>query len=760
MQKNKHSTFLLILKKKLLKYKKINIINLLKCFYIYKIVTMKQKKAFSFVELIIVVSIVILLAVIVVSISNNISLKAQNSKVKSDLQSLNNALSSYLNSEKVLPFPKWNLNFFDKDWNYIHEDFNWGKITNNKTYWVYGKITEKSLPKSFFDGDILDPRTNEYYSYWITKDRKNFEIAWIIEKKDFVFEAVVLWNYKAEKWIYSLIREYNWAHFVEDKKSYLPYNPYEKILVVTDQDWNIYRENDEIITKSWEEKTLYFSDGSISLLKENSKLKLTKLDFPKKNKLITQIKLTLDAWVIWTKATKLLWDGKDEDSSSFKIQSWDITAAVRWTVFKVAKTWGAKATVDVARWKIDIIKIDNENPSVIDEKIWDENKPYPTFWEAIVKNNWYESSIKIQEKIEKETKDKEIKENNYCFFDGEKIEHKSKFIWYTEAKNWECDSSEFICLSGSLYKESDQSIEKELKYAYKECIVEDKEKKYYACQWYGFPKFKDIAKDCLDYEEIYGTKKIKTEKSLKNAWYKLVAYAPFNKVWDLWLYIDSKYLNDENIEEKNANKEWVIYQVHLQHKPGLKWEITFFRKYKNFKTKQENFNDKWADNYVFREINWEKWIFMKPKENNRTLRYNLMPLWLKWKDFAIEISVKWGRLGDFSEKKKKYNLFYIPNDFIVKKEHNTLILDYKNNKKNITIPDEIDENKFYKILFISENGSFKWKLLWDNIEKETDIYNWGFSNDNKLIYIWTNGYGKNIWDGFINYIKIYKRESF
>ena len=62
-------------------------------------------------------------------------------------------------------------------------------------------------------------------------------------------------------------------------------------------------------TDSNSEATIYFSDGSRSLLQENSEFILVQADFQEDNNWITKIKLALTAWSIWTSATHL-----DEES--------------------------------------------------------------------------------------------------------------------------------------------------------------------------------------------------------------------------------------------------------------------------------------------------------------------------------------------------------------------------------------------------------------------------------------------------------------
>jgi len=167
----------------------------------------------------------------------------------------------------------------------------------------------------------------------------------------------LLGNYPWEYWPISLIREYNGWNFILDKSTnHLPYNPYEHILVVTDENWKIYHVGDTINATT--SLNLYFSDGSVSTLWTGSSLKIRSMDFanPQDN-LATRIKIILDAWSIFTKATAL------SESSEFEISSWDTTAAVRWTIFLVEKAWDS-AKVSVIEWEVEVYKTENISPKI------------------------------------------------------------------------------------------------------------------------------------------------------------------------------------------------------------------------------------------------------------------------------------------------------------------------------------------------------------------------------------------------------------
>jgi type II secretory pathway pseudopilin PulG len=316
------------------------------------------KQAFSFVEIIITISIIVLLAVIWLSANQGYKDKSDNTKIISDVETINNALESYVSENNSLPMPWWNINFFEIDTSYAHS------YTGTTTFWVYGSVTENTLAKKYLDVLPLDPRTNNYYSYWKTKGTEKivanqFEIA-SVQLIDWEYQAKVSWNYTAEAWPYNLIREYNGSNFVYDKsKSNLPYNPEELILTAT-ANGIVYRENDTIEATSWDLE-IFFSDGSVSVLENGWKLKLTKLSFPNENNLNTLVKLSLWAWTIWTKATHL------NNKSEFEVYTTDSTAAVRGTIFWVKKDSLTTPTeVFVVDWEVEVYKNDEEKTKIID----------------------------------------------------------------------------------------------------------------------------------------------------------------------------------------------------------------------------------------------------------------------------------------------------------------------------------------------------------------------------------------------------------
>ncbi len=339
-----------------------------------------NKKAFTFVELIITLWIIVLLWVIAVTTLNKSNENVNNTKIESDTITLKNALIAYKQTENKLPKPSWNNNYFAVDSTYSHS-------TSTGAFWVYGSVTEDTIPKKYIDAIPLDPISNHYYSYWKTLDSEFFEIASVIRKWE-TASTKLDWTYPWEYWPISLIREYNWAFFISDRSTnHLPYNPDDHILSakIWSYSWTV-KVNGTLITGNislveWDDietgtesyVNIFFSDWSVSTLKADSKLTLSSLKYKStENNLLTQIKLFLWTWEIFTKATSLNSDGSD-----FEVYTSDTSAAVRWTIFSVSTNpWSTQ--VLVFEWEVKAYQAHNEKTRKLN---------LPNNWWTII--NWW-----------------------------------------------------------------------------------------------------------------------------------------------------------------------------------------------------------------------------------------------------------------------------------------------------------------------------------------------------------------------------------
>lgn len=308
---------------------------------------MRNLKAFSFVELIITVTIIVLLSVIWFNVNNSYKNKSDNTRIIADLGTIATSLGAFKIENSSPLLPEWNKNFFSSSWTYVHIDKYLSNINDNNAYWVYGQFTENLLSKRYLDAIPLDPRTSQYYSYWVKLNDWSYDIAWVIFE-DNSYKAKIESDYDWREWIYSLIREFNWPNFVRDWYEFLPYNPQERILVARASNWKIYKKWDTIINDTQDNLEIFFSDGSVSVISQWTEVKLQELDFPQESRLVSKIELFLLAWwSIWTKATSL------EEGSSFNIRTWDITASVRWTIFGV-DTMETPTRVYVIEWEVEV----------------------------------------------------------------------------------------------------------------------------------------------------------------------------------------------------------------------------------------------------------------------------------------------------------------------------------------------------------------------------------------------------------------------
>lgn len=339
-------------------------------------------RAFTFVELLITISILALLSVVGYTAINNKQENTLNTKVTSEVETLKNALLLAKQENKVLPMPDGNNNFYAIDTSYSHD------YENQDTFGVHGFITQSTLAKKYVDVIPVDPRTNSYYAYGKTKWSEMYEIASVIFENHEP-KSKVIWDYTAQQGPFNLIREYNGPYFVDDNSlQNFAYNPYEKILTakVWENSWNISingvnvssQELENIILVSWdtvhlpewETATLYFSDGTVSNLWDESQetqLILQNLEFPTQTNLVTKIQLVLESWMIWNKAASL------DDESEFEIYTIDSTAAVRGTIFWVQKN-PSNSQIVVSQWNVAVFQnYENDLESLL-EKI-SQNKP-------------------------------------------------------------------------------------------------------------------------------------------------------------------------------------------------------------------------------------------------------------------------------------------------------------------------------------------------------------------------------------------------
>lgn len=328
---------------------------------------MKQsnKNAFSLIELLVVITILVILWSVWISMNSSYKERTWNAKITADLNTIESTIRTYKQEIWNLPDPWWNLKYFTNNWWYAHDE--------TESFWVDWSITEKTFPKRYINVTPLDPNTNQYYAYGKTIVWWSFEVAAVLSNNG-EYESIVKSNYYWTESLYNLVREYNWPWFVYDKsKSRFPYDPNERILKakINDFTWSLTL-NDSITDKNillsrdlvewdklslpaWSIATIYISDWSIIYLWDSdspTELTLANLMYPKNNNLFTRVNLALNFWSILVKASKL------STESSFDIYTSDTEASVRGTIFIVTKKlWSSNTIVTVIKWLVSINKL-------------------------------------------------------------------------------------------------------------------------------------------------------------------------------------------------------------------------------------------------------------------------------------------------------------------------------------------------------------------------------------------------------------------
>lgn len=348
-------------------------------------------KAFSLVELLVVITIMAIILAIWISINDWYKEKTYNTKVVTDLATIDNSLVRYKQENTFIPSPKWNIKYFTNEWMYAHDEI--------EAFWYNWFITEDTIPKKYIIVLPRDPRSQQYYAYWKTINSSFYEIAWVVSHNQ-IYESVVKWNYDSKNSVYNLIREYNWPDFVFDKsKDSFPYNPDEMILTarISDFTWSLTINNtitdrktildkqlvswDNIKLSAWSIATIYYSDWSTSYLWDwinPLDMTLSVMKYKKKDNLATRIRIALNFWRIFTNASKM-WS-----ESNFDIYTVDTEASVRWTIFELKRLqWATKTRIEVIKWSIILnwINVPSfEELLKILEKDNDINPKYPILW--------------------------------------------------------------------------------------------------------------------------------------------------------------------------------------------------------------------------------------------------------------------------------------------------------------------------------------------------------------------------------------------
>lgn len=702
-----------------------------------------SKMWFSFVELIIVISIIALISVIWVSINSNYTEKTKNSKISSDIVTIKSSLEAYNNENKKLPDPKWNQKFFDDSSNYVHYD-------DATAFWVYGNITEDTIPKKYMNFTPIDPRTNQYYAYGKTLTwTPMFQLSWV-NKINWIYESKVIWNYTWETGPYNLIREYNWPDFVFDQSTNsFPYNPEEKVLK-----WKIWSflwevrvngnpidktriKNNDLISwdvievKEWAEAQIHYSDWSKSYLWDPgkpSKLTLANMVYKDENNLFTKIQLALDFWSIWTKTSKL------DPNSEFEIYTTDTEAAVRWTIFGVSKQ-STTTDVIVIEWKVNISKITGVTSTNLVDKINSDNITYatsPTPFDLVPisgtprKYDWTNQTPVSVWSLPN------LADEDWLTNITPKI--KSIDAWvvvlefpssFSGTSNWKHVYKNLAPLTNTDYEFNSNQLTlswtiAESNYSIKVCDATEikctKEVNINKTVTYGdvpaVPVWCDINTQ-VEFTWPEYSWCIDIDQDLKTAWYRLVAYAPYDTDLQYNLYAQTWAY------ENTVNKTLTSPLSHFDDSTSEKWI----------------FISTWTSDNLKYVLNTTTWWWTFP--NN----------------YAIEISVRWSALNRTNA---KYYLWYSDSDIMgLYINHNPtypwkiIFYDWTIHPSTSISSLNLLNDQYYPVIF--KVNSWIYKVTINN----TEILSWSTSLQLKWnTYIWSyNTFWQ--WNDIINYIKFY-----
>ncbi len=201
---------------------------------------MRNKKAFTLVELIVVITILAILATIWFVWYSTYLIWTRDSNRISQLKSISEALTIY-STKKSLPIPEDNVEI--KVWAWASE----------KTIAYQGYAWKNIIEQINYSTEWVDPKDWEYFTYYLTKDRKYFQLMAFLEDSD------DLQNKTA--WIFSQV--YAWIY--EDRH---PTVYWAKLWVLTDEENTPIQEISAIKT-AWEINISSTTETYIARMKDN-----------------------------------------------------------------------------------------------------------------------------------------------------------------------------------------------------------------------------------------------------------------------------------------------------------------------------------------------------------------------------------------------------------------------------------------------------------------------------------------------------------
>jgi len=324
------------------------------------------KLGFSLVEMILVIGIIGILSGGGYYLYGQHLTMYGNERVSNDLVAISNALEAYQRDHLgSYPVPgeggSTNVLCFNADATYAHDC--------DMASFRQAMIDSSLIPQRYMAYDMpVDPRTDSRYVYGISSDGRYFQVAGVVEG-DNGWEAETISNIGKGFYLPSLIRAYDSPNFVTEGGNNLPYDPERKVISaslnningevyvcpgMSDPDSNqcdsSYGTEDEdyylasgydlslyagdvVQTLNNGSVDIYFSDGSVSTLSEDSKLLIQTDSIVDENEdeegTVTKIFIKLFSGKVWNKVIRLA------ERSEFNIETTSAIAGVRGTEFGV-----------------------------------------------------------------------------------------------------------------------------------------------------------------------------------------------------------------------------------------------------------------------------------------------------------------------------------------------------------------------------------------------------------------------------------------
>jgi prepilin-type N-terminal cleavage/methylation domain-containing protein len=317
----------------------------------------KNFKAFTLVEVLVAVAMLGILSTVAYIGVSSFSTHMRNGNVEFDLRHIRIALDDYSEAHfgsfpVPVPGEGGNVLCFDDAGRYIHDC--------EEAAFIQGVVDNSLLSARYLQEVPLDPNTGNRYAYGVSSDGSYYQAAGIVYE-DGKWKAMSIGNHQKGFFLPSLIRAYDSSGFVKNGGEELPYSPEAGQITATireivgmvevcrqtageecdsgegqaaDEGERLFP-GDTLRSDANGSAVLYFSDGSVAYLTENSTLEFedrSEVSREDGGGIFTKIKLKLFSGEVWNKVARLT------AKSEYNIETTSAIAGVRGTEFGVFYT--------------------------------------------------------------------------------------------------------------------------------------------------------------------------------------------------------------------------------------------------------------------------------------------------------------------------------------------------------------------------------------------------------------------------------------